>query len=71
MTAQPDTGKVVSFPPLQSGDALATHRRPPDPPDMEPRVAALEVDMKDVKAVLARMEPLLIRIDERTSTSSQ
>ena len=32
---------------------------------METRVARLEEDMADVKAALGRIEPLLIRIDER------
>ena len=34
--------------------------------DILRRIGSLESDMKDVKAALGRMEPLLIRIDERT-----
>lgn len=37
----------------------------PHDPGMEARVAALEADMRDVKDILARMEPLLRSIDER------
>ncbi|MTJ81758.1 MAG: hypothetical protein F8N37_12170 [Telmatospirillum sp.] len=33
--------------------------------DVLRRVSAVEGDMKEVKAVLGRMEPLLIRMDER------
>jgi chromosome segregation ATPase len=32
---------------------------------LEPRVAALEADMREVKSILFRMEPLLRGIDER------
>lgn len=32
---------------------------------MEARVARLEEDMKEVKQVLGRLEPMLIRMDER------
>ncbi len=31
--------------------------------DLEPRVAHLEEDMRDVKATLARLEPMIVRID--------
>jgi len=31
--------------------------------DLEPRVARLEEDMRDVKATLARLEPMIVRID--------
>ncbi len=48
-------------PPIDPGDGW------PHEPGMEARVAALEAGMKDVRVVLARMEPLLIRIDERTN----
>lgn len=37
----------------------------PQPPDMDARVAKLEQDMSEVRAALGRIEPLLIRIDER------
>ena len=47
--------------------AVATGGDGTQPPGMDPRVDGLIEEMKDVKAVLARMEPLLIRIDERTS----
>lgn len=34
--------------------------------DVLPRVTALEGDMKEVKAILSRLEPVIVRIDERT-----
>lgn len=34
--------------------------------DVLRRVGALENDMRDVKAVLGRLEPMIARIDERT-----
>ena len=42
-----------------SGAALRT----PDPPDMEARLGRLEADTQDIKAILARLEPVLTRID--------
>jgi hypothetical protein len=36
---------------------------PPYPLPMEDRVARLEEDMRDVKSVLSRLEPMIIRID--------
>jgi hypothetical protein len=38
---------------------------PPEPYDsgMEKRVTRLEEDMRDVKSVLSRLEPMIIRID--------
>jgi hypothetical protein len=47
-------------PPIDGGGG------PPHTPDMEARVAALEIDVKEVKATLGRLEPVLARIDERT-----
>jgi hypothetical protein len=39
--------------------------KPPDPPDMELklRVTRLEEDAKEIKAAVARMEPMITRID--------
>jgi hypothetical protein len=51
---------IVSFPGKLAGDG-----RGPHDPTMEARVAKLEQDMSEVKATLGRMEPLLIRMDER------
>jgi len=31
--------------------------------DLEPRVVRLEEDMRDVKATLVRLEPMIVRID--------
>ena len=33
---------------------------------MEPRIAALEAGFQDMRVVLARLEPVLTRVDERT-----
>ena len=41
----------------------------PDDPRMEARVARLEEDMREVKAVLARLEPMIIRIDAVVSAT--
>jgi hypothetical protein len=53
-------GNVSQFP-LRS--TLANGRLPPDPPDMEARIQAVEVDLRDIKAVLNRIEPILVKID--------
>jgi hypothetical protein len=37
--------------------------RPPYDLPMEDRVARLEEDMRDVKSVLSRLEPMIVRID--------
>ena len=37
--------------------------RGPYPLAMEDRVARLEEDMRDVKSVLSRLEPMIVRID--------
>ncbi|MFL5286249.1 MAG: hypothetical protein ACJ8AW_36050 [Rhodopila sp.] len=37
--------------------------RPPHDLPMEDRVARLEEDMRDVKSVLSRLEPMIVRID--------
>jgi hypothetical protein len=46
-------------------NAVDKGKEPPDPPDMELklRVARLEDDAKEIKAAVARMEPIIIRID--------
>ncbi len=36
---------------------------------MEERVARLELDMRDVKSVLSRLEPMIIRIDATLSST--
>jgi hypothetical protein len=36
---------------------------------MEARVARLEEDMRDVKAILGRLEPMLIRVDEKLTAT--
>lgn len=36
-------------------------------PEIEPRVSRLESDVAEIRAVLARLEPLIIRMDERLS----
>ena len=33
---------------------------------METRIATLEAGFQDVRAVLARLEPVLVRVDDRT-----
>jgi len=50
-------------PPVDKGD------EPPHDSDMEARVARLEEDMKEVKGILGRLEPMIIRIDERSRTA--
>ena len=45
---------------------LAGGGEPPHDPGMEARVSALEANFGDVKAVLARIEPMLSRVDDRT-----
>jgi hypothetical protein len=42
----------------------------PHDPTMESRVARLEEDVRAIKGVLERFEPLLARIDERTKVSA-
>ena len=55
-----------------SGDEVRPFSGNAGPPgrdtELQMRVAALEADVKDVKAVLYRLEPLVVRIDERTHT---
>ena len=38
-----------------------------DMPGIEVRVVTLENEMREVRAILGRMEPLLVRLDERTA----
>jgi hypothetical protein len=42
---------------------IASDSRRPYHLPMEDRVARLEVDMQDVKSVLSRLEPMIVRID--------
>ena len=51
----------------QTLSPVATGGGGPHDPGMEPRVAALEADMKDVKAVLGDIRLVLTRLDERTT----
>lgn len=44
---------------------VATGGRGPHDPGMEARVAAVETDLKEIKGVLVRLEPLLGRMDDR------
>ena len=44
-------------------DGVAPGGPEPHDPGMEMRVSRLEEDMRDVKATLARLEPMLIRMD--------
>lgn len=46
-----------------SPDGVAPSGPGPHDPSMEARVGRLEEDMRDVKATLGRLEPLMIRID--------
>lgn len=45
--------------------SLETGGNPPDPPDMERRIEQLESDVKEIKGILGRLEPLLKSIDDR------
>lgn len=45
---------------------LAGGGGPPHNPGMEARVTALEANFGDVRAILARLEPMLGRVDDRT-----
>lgn len=38
----------------------------PNDPGMEARMTAVEVDVREIKGILQRLEPLLGRLDERT-----
>jgi len=38
----------------------------PHNPDMEARMTAVEVDVREIRGILQRLEPLLGRLDERT-----
>ena len=40
-------------------------------PLMEQRVAALEADMKEVKSILSRLEPVIARMDERIAKQGE
>ena len=46
-------------------DDVAPGGSEPHDPRMEMRVSRLEGDMRDVKAILGRLEPMLIRMDAR------
>ena len=45
---------------------LAGGGGPPHDPGMEARVSALEASFGDLKTILARLEPTLARVDDRT-----
>ena len=59
-------GVHILFPDRPLGPPIDGGGGPPHTPDMEARVAALEIDVKEVKATLGRLEPMLVRMDERT-----
>lgn len=51
---------------LSPGGTIAGGGGPPYDPGMEARMSAVEVDVREIKSILQRLEPLLTRVDERT-----
>ena len=65
MTVRTAAFPVIDGGKIRGGHGLDNPTRPPDPPDMEQRVAILEAGMGEIKGSLGRIEATLIRIDER------